>query len=98
MKRYSEVTVIPVEPSIPLVPYQPVVRETSEEELTDADLALLHNALASCDAALYKAASIDAICKISLTVSKLIETRRHVKKMPYGANKSGSTRTFEVLD
>lgn len=94
----KDVIVLPRETNIPFTPYIPITRDSTEEDTTDADLSLLHNTLSTCDAALQQEQlSIDSICKLSITVAKLIETRRGVKKLPFGPQKQ-SGRTFEWLD
>lgn len=79
--------------------FVPINEESSERETTIADLAALNNHMAVCNGVLPYVRSIESLCTLSNTVCKLIETRRKVKKLEFGApNGKGSGRTFEVLD
>lgn len=76
-----------------------VTEEMSPQEATASDLAVLNNHLAFVHGALPFSRDIDDICKLSLTAVKLIEARRRVKGLPYGAKgEERVLRTFEVIE
>lgn len=79
--------------------FSPVREETSDKETTIYDLAVLNNHLAMHSAVLPYVRTIGSLCALSASACKLIETRRKVKKLPFGdPSGKGSGRTFEVLE
>jgi len=70
----------------------------TEKETTVADLQHLNNHLAMCNGVLPQIKTIQSLCMISNTVCKLIETRRKVKKLPFGDPKGGGGQTIEILE
>lgn len=77
----------------------PVREETSDKETTTYDLAVLNNHLAMHSAVLPYVRTIASLCALSASACKLIETRRKVKKLPFGdPSGKGSGRTFEILE
>ena len=78
------VIVLPAEAVRTFQPFVPVSAASTDEETTVADVAMLHNAMVIVDAAIQQAHTIDGVCKLAVTMAKLIETRRNVKKLPYG--------------
>jgi hypothetical protein len=82
-----------------LEPFQAVQEDSSDKETTISDLAILNNHLALCTAALPHVHSIQTLCSLSSTVTKLIEVRRGVKKLEYGSPKTAiKGRVFEVIE
>ncbi len=80
-----------------LEPFVPVNEQATDQETTASDLAMLNNHLAVCSMSLPHMRTIDGLCKLSITVAKLIETRRKVKKLKYGdTGKQGPV--WEVLE
>lgn len=77
----------------------PVKEEHTDQETTIADLRILNNHLALYEGLLPYLCTVDALCKVSLVVNKLIEMRRKVKKLKMGDYSNAvSGRTFEVID
>ena len=78
--------------------YQPILEQDNEQATTISDLSILNNHLAMCTAALPNIRTIGSLCMLSATVCKLIETRRKVKKLPFGDGNKGAGRVFEVIE
>lgn len=71
--------------------------EDDDDATTKSDLAHINNHLAMNDAALKNVRSVVTMCALANTACKLIETRRKVKKLPFGTNANPTGRTWEVL-
>lgn len=83
---------------IALRPFLPVDEKSTDSETTTSDLNILNNHLEMCDLALPSVKTVAGLCMLSATVAKLIEVRRKVKKLDYGARNGSVGRTFEVLE
>lgn len=79
--------------------FKPVDEQASDKETTISDLALINNHLAVHNHFLPHVRTIKSLCAMSITVTKLIEMRRKVKKLQVGqpAGK-GSGGIWEVQD
>lgn len=86
------------EESYTLEQFTPVGVNDSDATTTESDLAILNNHLALCSMALPSIRTVAGLCVLSTTVTKLIETRRKVKKLAYGDPGSKGGRAFEVLE
>lgn len=75
----------------------PVTLEDDDDATTKSDLAHINNHLAMNDAALKNVRSVMTMCALANSACKLIETRRKVKKLPFGTNTAPTGRTWEVL-
>lgn len=84
--------------SYTLEPFSPISESDSDAATTQSDLAMLNNHLAMCSMALPSIRTVAGLCVLSTTVTKLIETRRKVKKLAYGDPGSKGGRAFEVLE
>lgn len=84
---------------VTLQPFQAIDEQSTDQQTTISDLAILNNHLAVCEAVIPRANTIAALCMLSATVCKLIETRRKVKKLAFGSNNNSSSgRVFEVVE
>ncbi len=80
-----------------LRPFVAITESDTDKLTTESDLNILNNHLELCNAALPSVHSIVGLCMLSTTVTKLIETRRKVKKLAYGSS-SASSKVYEVLE
>lgn len=76
----------------------PISETASDKETTESDLAQLNNHLAIFNGVLPHVRTIQGLVAVSGAVCKLIETRRKVKKLEYGAPVKGSKSPYEVLE
>src|SRR4030067_3323659 len=76
---------LPVVKNFKIDDFLPVTEEISRRETTISDLNVLNNHLGLCHAVLPFVKSVASLCALSVTVVKLIECRRKVKELPYGA-------------
>lgn len=77
-----------------------ITADSSHEQTAVADVNQINNHLAVAHGLLPEITTIQGFCALSVTVCKLIEYRRKVKKLPFGepAKGGGSSRGFTVLD
>lgn len=76
-----------------------ITADSTHDQTAVADVNQLNNHLATAHALLPEIKTIQGFCALSVTVCKLIETRRKVKKLPFGDNKViAGSRGFTVLD
>lgn len=80
--------------------FTPIDYDANDKQTTIADLEQLNDLLDFCHQALPCLRTMSGLKDLSNTVCKLIETRRNVKKLPYGALKSVQRqgRTIETLE
>jgi len=81
-----------------LEPFTPISLHSTDDETTASDLQVLNNNLVVCAALLPHVRTIPNFCALAITVTRLIETRRKVKKLPFGKEKGENSRGFEVLE
>lgn len=81
-----------------LEPFTPIDVHATDEETTISDLQVLNNNLVVCAALLPHVRTIPNFCNLAVAVTKLIEMRRKVKKLPFGKEKGENSRGFEVLE
>lgn len=82
-----------------LEPFKPIDEQASDKETTISDLALINNHLAVHNHFLPHVRTIKSLCAMSITVTKLIEMRRKVKKLQLGQpNGKGGSGIWEVQD
>lgn len=79
-------------------PFAPIDRHDTEDATSDSDLGVVNNFLAVCDASLLSVRTIENLCSLSNAVCKLIETRRKIKKLPFGQEPGGRGRVFEIVE
>lgn len=71
----------------------------SEEEVTKSDLIIINNHMMLADASLRVTRSISTVIALANVSCKLIETRRKVLKLPYGAKlESGGGKGWDKVD
>lgn len=86
-------------PVYQLEPFTPIYDEDSVEQTTKADLQHVNNMLAASAALLPHVHTIPNFCALSVTVCKLIETRRKVKQLPFGPSEEAKgKRKYTVLE
>lgn len=79
------------------------VKETdTDSKVTEQDLLQINTCLFAIHQALPHVRSVDSLCKLSLTASKLIDQRRKCLKLKSGAGdgevgKGGGNRTIEMI-
>ena len=61
-----------------------ITRNSSAEEVTDADLLITQNVLNALDIAWAQVTSVGNICKLATTTMCVLESRRHLLCMQYG--------------
>lgn len=86
-------------PDIVIQAFTPVTFEDKDEQTTRSDLDVLNNFLALYHAGLPRIRTFDDLKKSSDGVVKLVEARRKVKQLAYGAVvQGGGGRVFEVIE
>lgn len=71
----------------------------TDPETTKADLAILNNHLAMCEAVLPHVRTVSGLCALNTSVIRLLESRRKVKKLDYGKTSDDSKRrVFEIVE
>jgi hypothetical protein len=89
--------VLPAVITYELEAFEPVTEQDDDKTTTRSDLALLNNHLAYCNFALPAIRTVAGLCMLSNTVTKLIETRRKVKKLEYGKTPGKAGSDYEVI-
>ena len=97
MKAKEPEVIIENAKQLALRPFVAISESDNDKATTESDLNILNNHLELCNAALPSVHSIVGLCMLSATVTKLIETRRKVKKLALGAS-SGNSKVYEVLE
>jgi hypothetical protein len=91
----------PLTDNIPYVipDFVPVTEEMSDRETTVNDLSELNTQLALLHYSIPQIKTFDTLLKVCNVTCKLIETRRKVKKLPFGEpTGKGNGRGFEVVE
>jgi len=80
--------------------FTPIDYDANNKQTTIADLEHLNTLLACCHQALPCLRTVSGLIGLTAATCKLIEVRRNVKQLPYGALKTVQRqgRTIEVLD
>lgn len=83
--------------TLSVAPFTAVDESSTDQETTVADLEHLNMLLERCHYAAPHINTMGGLAALSATMCKLIEVRRAVKKLPYGAPKQGAGGTRSII-